>query len=127
MKVRILALVRGKTYAYTVLAKQTIAVIIVATIVLIFASVHAGYSVFIGGLVCILPNVYFASRVFRHEGARAARKILSSFYIGEAVKLLLTALFFGVALVVLKIQPLALFGGYLVAWFSLLMAEIVTK
>ena len=109
------------------MAKQSVAMIIVATIVMIFASVHAGYSVFIGGLVCILPNAYFASRVFRHEGARAARKILRSFYIGEAVKLLLTALFFGVALVVLNVQPLALFGGYLVAWFSLIIAEIVTK
>ena len=118
---------RGKKYAQFVIAKQCITVIVVSIIVLFFAGVHAGYSVFVGGMVCIIPNAYFANRVFRHEGARAARKIHRSFYIGEAVKLLLTALLFGVALVVLKVHPVALFGGYIVAWLGLIVAEAVTR
>jgi len=81
-----------------------------------------------GGLASLLPNCYFAYRVFRFSGARAAQKILRSFYAGEATKLLLTALLF--ALIFKFIKPLnvaALFGAFIVVqlthWAAPLVAD----
>jgi ATP synthase protein I len=51
----------------------------------------------LGGAVCLLPNTYFAYRLFEHHGAKAAKKIVKSFYQGEALKIMLTfGLFAGV-------------------------------
>ncbi len=46
--------------------------------------VVAGYSGLCGGLIALLPNMYFAHRAFRFPGARAAQAIVRSFYAGEA-------------------------------------------
>lgn len=72
-----------------------------------------GTSALLGGLICWLPNCYFAFRAFRYRGARQARRIVRSFYAGAAGKMALT---FGLfALVFAKVEPispLALFGGF---------------
>lgn len=77
-----------------------------------FGSVQA-YSAGLGGLVCLVPNGYFAVRVFQHRGARAAQKIVRSFYAGEAGKLALTALLFGAIFVWIKpLSPGWLFAAF---------------
>lgn len=71
------------------------------------------YSALLGGLICLLPNCYFAFRAFRFQGARAAKQIVRSFYAGEAGKLALTTLLFaGVFIAVKPLNALALFVGY---------------
>ena len=73
----------------------------------------AAYSVLLGGLICLLPNCYFAYRAFKFQGARAAREIVRSFYVGEAGKLMLTAILFAIVFSSVKpINPLALFLGF---------------
>jgi len=73
----------------------------------------AAYSVLLGGLICLLPNGYFAYRTFRFQGARAAREIVRSFYAGEAGKLVLTALLFAAVFIGVKpLHALALFTGF---------------
>jgi len=79
------------------------------------------YSVLLGGLICLVPNTWFAYRTFRFQGARAAREIVRSFYAGEAGKLALTALMFaGVFIGIKPLNALALFAGFcliqLVGW-----------
>lgn len=64
----------------------------------------ACYSAFLGGLIFLLPHGYFAFKAFRYSGARAARQIMSSFYQGEAGKLILCAILFTMAFK--WIQPL---------------------
>ena len=54
----------------------------------------AAYSALVGGLIFLLPNVYFALKAFRYTGARAAKQIMDSFYKGEAGKLILCAILF---------------------------------
>lgn len=77
-----------------------------------------GYSAGLGGLVCLIPNAYFAIRVFQHRGARSAQKIVRSFYAGEAGKLALTAVLF--AAVFVWVKPLS--PGWLFAAFVLVQA-----
>jgi len=99
----------------------------------LFFGVTASYSVLLGGLICLLPNCYFAYRAFQYEGARAAREIVKSFYRGEAGKLVLTALLFSAVFIGVKpLHPLALMCGYCVVlslgWFvPLLHGKLSSK
>ena len=64
----------------------------------------AGYSALLGGLIFLIPHGYFALKAFRYAGARSAKKIMTSFYQGEAGKLILCAILF--TMVFKWIQPL---------------------
>lgn len=81
-----------------------------------------GISALLGGLVAIIPSILFAKKMFRYQGARAARQIVKSFYIGEALKILSTAILFTLVFVLYKIAPLAFFFTYIVVlmnyWFA---------
>lgn len=54
----------------------------------------AGYSAFIGGLIFVIPNAYFAHRTYRHQGARQMQLAVSNIFRAESIKLALTAVFF---------------------------------
>jgi len=88
----------------------------------VFQGGPAAYSAAIAGLVCILPNVYFAIKFFKFQGARAAKKIVNAFYKGEAMKLVLTFVLFALAFAALDAVPLPFFLTYimvqLVAWVA---------
>jgi ATP synthase protein I len=86
-------------------------------------SLVAGYSALIGGLICWLPGSYFALKTFRHQGARAAKIIISTMYRAEAVKLVMTAFLFFLAFYFVKpLNPLSLFLAYIgtqaVSWLA---------
>ena len=64
----------------------------------------AAYSILLGGFISIVPNGYFAWKVFRFRGAQSTALIVKSFYAGETGKLIMTGVFF--ALVFAGIKPL---------------------
>lgn len=75
-----------------------------------------------GGLIAVIPHLYFSVYAFRYMGARAAKDITQSFYRGEVGKYLLTLI--GFAAVFIGVTPVdiaALFCGYgfmlLVQWW----------
>lgn len=76
----------------------------------------------LGGLVAILPSALFAKKLFRYQGARAASQIVKSFYFGEALKLLSTAILFTLVFIVYKVAALAFFLTYILVlmtyWFA---------
>jgi ATP synthase protein I len=84
----------------------------------------AALSVGLGGAAAFFPNLFFAYRIKKASG-QEARKIVVSFYTGEAGKLLLTAALFVLIFQLPNIDLLPLFVGYLatlsVFWFALLM------
>ncbi len=103
-----------RTPAFPVLFLQLIVTLAVALVLWFFQGWIAGYSGLLGGLVALIPNSYFAFRVYRYSGARSARAIVGEFYSGEAGKLILTAvLFIAVWLGVKPLDVAAVFGGYL--------------
>ena len=98
---------------FPVLLAQFVILLIAALALWYWHGVVAGYSGLCGSLIALLPNMYFAHRAFRFSGARAAQAIVRSFYAGEAGKLILTAVLFALAFVV--VQPLnvaGLFAGF---------------
>lgn len=111
---------------FPVLLTQLAVVLVTAAALWAWRGTVSGYSGLCGGLIAWLPNLYFAHKAFRFSGARAAQSIVRSFYAGEAGKLILTAVLFALAFVVVKpLEALALFGVFVltqsVGWFAPLL------
>ncbi len=82
---------------------------------LLVSGVEAAYSALLGAVCCVLPNVYFALRVFNLSNGRSARSTLRNFYIGAMGKFIVTAALFIVAFrFVSPLNALAMFGGFIV-------------
>lgn len=94
-------------------ALQCVLVLFASAVALFLNTVDA-YSIFIGGVISIVPNAYFARQVFRYAGAIYAQQVARSFYRGETGKFLTTlALFTGTFVLVKPLNVFALFMAYL--------------
>ncbi len=101
--------------AWWALVVQGVGLMIAAPLAWLLKDKFVSGSILLGGSACILPNIYLYHRVFRHFGAQSAHKMLKALYLGEVVKLLLTATIFALSLTQAWIKPLFLFIGYLFA------------
>jgi ATP synthase protein I len=75
-----------------------------------------GYSALLGSLICVIPNAFLALRLAVPRPDPGARALLRAAYIGEAGKVALTVLMFGIVFV--AVRPLAaapLFAGFIAA------------
>lgn len=111
---------------FPVLLAQLAVILLAAAALFGWRGAVSGYSGLCGGLIAWLPNLYFAHKAFRFSGARAAQSIVRSFYAGEAGKLILTAVLFALAFVVVKpLEAPVLFGIFVLAlsvgWFAPLL------
>ncbi|WP_349431980.1 ATP synthase subunit I [Methylomarinum sp. Ch1-1] len=102
--------------------------------VLIAISVASGFFVlggwknalspFLGSSIALLPNCYFAYRLYLSRNWDA-KKIVRSFYASESKKLFLTAALFAIAFQIPDINLLTLLIGYLAVlstfWFALIL------
>lgn len=78
-------------------------------------------AVVVGGMIAIIPHLYFTIFAFRFMGARATQDIARSFYRGETGKFVLTLVGFACVFTGRpEIDPIGLFGGYL----AMLMLQI---
>lgn len=87
---------------------------------------HA-YSAFVGGAIGIIPNFVFALYAFRYAGASASKQVFDSITKGAKVKMLLTALFFGLAFKFLTLSVVPLFTTYILAIATPLVYVTATK
>lgn len=90
------------------------AVMLVLAIASLFlwGRVSAG-SLLLGGLISILPNAYYAHKVFRHRGAQAMTRMVSAIYMGELIKLALMGAGFALAFKYVRpLNAIALFAGF---------------
>ncbi len=71
-------------------------------------------AVVVGGLIAIIPHLYFTVFAFRFMGARATQHIARAFYRGETGKFILTLVGFACVFTGRPdIHPGGVFGGYL--------------
>lgn len=95
---------------------------LIAVIARLIGNDTAALSAVVGGFVCVVPNAYFAAKLFKHNGARAARQIVNGFYKGEALKLILSVALFALVFKYLNVNPLVFFVAYIatqmVFWFA---------
>lgn len=114
-----------KPRVYRIVRTQLAVTIAVALAVFILAGLESAYSALAGGLISVIANFYFAMQTLAGTG-KSPRQLVTAFYVGEAVKILITAALFVVAIKVLNVLFLPLFITYvitlLVYWFALLPA-----
>lgn len=76
----------------------------------------AGLSALLGGAAAVIPNGFLAARLLSPSRDQSAKAMMRSAWFGEAGKVLLTALSFGVIFgFVRPISPLAVFAGFIAA------------
>ena len=87
------------------------------------------YSLALGGIIHILPNVYFAAHAYRYRGARMMPQVLRAFSKGEVGKFFLTmAGFAGVFATVKPLNVIAVAVAYVVMLaVNLVMVFVVTS
>lgn len=76
--------------------------IVLISLVWVTESRLAGYSAFVGGLIFVIPNAYFAHRMYRFEGARNVHLVVGNMFRAETVKLALTAVFFAAVFILME-------------------------
>lgn len=80
----------------------------------------------LGGIVGLIPNVYFAFRVSLAKG-KSAKEVVRAFYKGETGKLGITVILFLLIYQLKGIELLPLMSGYVavlsVFWFALFFAR----
>lgn len=76
---------------------------------------RAAYSVFTGGLICVIGNGFLSRYYFSKTGASAAKGIVRSLYFGEMGKIILSAALFLVAMKCFYVHALPFFVGYIAA------------
>lgn len=106
------------------LISQAILIFSLSPIVWYFWHLREAMSLLVGGFVCLAPNIYLYRRVFAFYGAHASQQIVKALYWGEAVKIILTALFFIGALLIPWGLPLWIFIGYLLAQIGFWLGPI---
>lgn len=104
-----------------------VAVTAVVAIACSVVSWQAGYSALLGGVVCIVPTQYFAAKLFKHTGARAAKQIVRSFYVGEAVKMLLSIALFTVIFVNVRLSAGAFFIAFIMVQLTFWLAPWIFR
>ena len=113
-----------------ILVWQWIITFCVAAILFVVKS-ELALSAFLGGLVCALPNMYFARQLFKRRIAEAGM-LIRSVYIAEFIKLGLAIALFAIVLINYKgVHPITLFVTYFIAhscmWAVPLTTQIFSK
>lgn len=109
--------------AFIIVAAQFLVTIVIAAVLLGLTNTWSAFSALTGGLISVLSNLYLAGRL--SIGGGAPMRILSAFYLGELVKIVVTVVLFAFAIVVLHVDVLYTVLAYIatlpVYWFALLI------
>ncbi len=100
---------------------QLLITFVLSAVLLIYDCVVA-YSSLVGGLIATLASAWFAIKVFRVEPTVAAETLLTTFYVGEIYKFILTGAMFAIVFVLMK--PLSVVA-LLITYFIVHMTPAV--
>ena len=84
---------KGRTYALKMLAAQALLILVLSLVSAIWDQ-RIALTLFMGGMISVLANLWFALVVFRPPLGSPPGRMLVAFYLGEAGKLLVVALLF---------------------------------
>ncbi len=104
--------------AYYIVALQLLGVVVLAVLALLITGKTSSLSVLMGGMAYGLPNLAFVWRVFRYSGARQMTQFMAAFFIGEMIKLFLSAILFIVIVKCLPVSLLSVLIGFVGAIVS---------
>ncbi len=110
--------------AYKLVFLQFFVIIILSFYWWLFHGMSYGFATILGGLACIIPNLYFVNKVFSNS-ERTFRKITFDFYFGEFIKLFSSAV---LLVLILKFAPVKLIptiAGYIGAYMSVWLVPLL--
>lgn len=120
----------GKSTAYGIVLTQLGMAFVAGLAAWFWSGRSAGAAALAGGLINAVASLTVAILVFR-GGVRPAGEIAKSFYVAEAVKILLTAVLLLLALTVFGLAFLPLAAGFaltlLAYWLALLPAGPIQR
>ena len=102
----------GRKFAFKQIYFSFVLLITCTVITFFIWGLFNAKSVLTGGLVVIIPNIFFALKAFRYAGARSSKKVLESFYSGEKMKIVLMAILLALAFKLLAIEPVSFFTSF---------------
>jgi ATP synthase protein I len=121
-----LDLPHARRLAFGVVLSQAVVTAIAALCAWPLGGRVAGLSALLGGGIATVGSLAMAGVMFSGAAGGGARRALSAFYLGEAVKLAVVVALFVVVLKVVRVAPLAMFAAFaatfLVYWIALLGA-----
>lgn len=92
---------------------QIVVMLVTAAVASLLWGTVTAYSIALGALISIVPNAYYARKVFQHRGARAMTLIVKAIYMGEFIKLTMMGAGFALAFIYVKpLDTMALFAGF---------------
>lgn len=117
----------GRKFAFMQILIALIFVLICSVATYFIWGLSFAQSVLAGGAISIIPNFVFAHKAFKYAGARSSEKVLDSFYSGEKLKIVLTAVLFALAFKFLAIEPVAFFSSFCLVVALPLITPFVIK
>ena len=100
-------IIRNRATVSKLLVFETITVMLTGFIVFIFSSLEFTYSVILGGFAYILPNAIFAKLSLKISATNSSN-ILIWFYVGEAMKIVTTIVFFMLSFLLVEMLNIGL-------------------
>lgn len=121
----LLDLPQARRLAFGVVLGQALVSVTAALCAWAIAGTHAAWSALVGGGIATAGSLAMAALVFGGAANRPER-VLGTFYLGEALKVVLVMVLFVVVLKSVPVVPLAMFAAFaatfLVYWIALLRA-----
>lgn len=114
----------GKIVSFFLLIQLGVALVL-CFLATCFAGKMGMLSAILGAFVYIVPNLFFMRKVFRHQGAIAAKKIVYSFYQGEALKIVFSLVLFAAVFALFNVEPWIFFGSYIGMQLLILIAQLI--
>ena len=109
------------------IASQVVLTLLISVTSLIVLGSQAAISVFLAGIVAVVPNVAFAWMVFCKTNANTLKKSHLNFLIGGFLKFVLTVLLFALVFVTYDVHTVPFFGTYtlvlMVYWLVILVSN----
>lgn len=106
---------RVQNEAYYIVLLQLLGVALIALIAIPITGAKSALSILLGGCAYVVPNIFFVWRVFRYVGAHQVAQFMTAFFIGEMLKLILSAILFLVIVNYLPVSLLSVLIGYVSA------------
>ena len=97
-------------------------------IVLFAAKRELALSALLGGLICALPNLYFARQVFTKRRTAEPYSLVGSIYVAEIIKIVLAIVLFAVVFLQYKeVHPVTLVITYILTQSCMWLVPLFTS
>lgn len=112
----------GLATACKIIFFQFAVMLVISLIILLVLPFSSAISFFVGGLIAIMSNTILAMFLFSYSGATQLRQIMSRFYRGVSVKMVLTSVLLATALKSQQFEVGFLFAGFTIALVAHLLS-----